>query len=1398
MSINNALRMPVTNSPALPMRTTARRGTRAVWALSCLIAVTASPLSATAGGAKNRVRALTHQTASASADGPGSSTIAGTPAGTTTIRIAGTRTPTFTMYKLERPARVVVDIANATLDRSLIGRDAKATWTVGSWSVTQVESHELTNRGRATVRVIVRMARAGSYDVKAQGRDLLVVVTPREAAPPSADSAVAAAEDRAARATAELRGELAEAHSRASTAQRAANDAQRAADDARARARRAAEAEREARTAERAARDKVAASEAELRVLQGARAEAESARREIAKLKAAAAKAQRETRAAAARHEAELLAAEKRATKARAEAEKAIAEARAQAVSAQARAKERVRAAETSINEAKDVLKDAEQRLARAEKARKAAAASRRAARTAKSDVAAREREAAAAEKRLAERRAQAERAEKAAREYVRRAESKKSDDQAASALRKRAEAAARSAEKRRAQAERAAAVAERARAEAERAATAAESRQKNAMAAVRDAEREKKAAESAVSEAEKRRASAERHRQVAEKRRAEAEAAAKEASDRADRARALREREEAAFAEVSRARERAVADQRQVAAATGRLNKARQSAEAAEARLVTTRSGIADAERRLRAMTRRKDASQKEIADLRGEADRLAKERERTQRALKNHERNIKREERALRTLEKTRKSKAEELARMEQSAATARRTREREEKLLAELLKRRANAERALQEAEDKRLAAEAKRKTAEARRKTAEAKRLAAEAGRKAAEDQRLAAEAKARAAAQLAAQRDKANRKSSQKKSAQKKSTPARKPAGKKLAKKSGAKSRAKSKSARRGKSARVEQLSFADRDKVARVVIDIAGESRPRVLSASGQKAILEIPGARLPGDLQRTLDTSRYAGPIESISSYRDPRDPNKTRVVVRLDRPAKSALKRSGSTYYWDFAKTRREVAQAGGQRARSRSGQRGKRARSRTQTSVVVGGYGAASTPITQKTVAQLTRGKKKVYRGTKIDLDFKDADIHNLLRTLADVGGVNIVIPDEIQARVTVRLRRVPWDQALEVILASKGLWYRREGNMYRVALRKTLDAEDEAEAQRLANLVKTEAPEPELFILNYAVAKDVQKRLTPLLSPKGHLEIDERTNSVIINDVRANRRRIVDLLRLLDTQTPQVQIEARIVEARSTFNRDIGVQWGGSALASREGGNATGLIFPNSIGIRGGGEDGQTISTGISPSPSDFAVNLPAAVGSNAGGAIGLALGSVGGNFNLSLRLSALEDSGTVRIISQPKITVVDNQRAEISQGVSIPVSVVSANGTQTQFVPAVLSLVVIPHVSQRDCSVQMNLEIQKNEPDFVNTGARGDPSILRKEAKTTVLVADGETTVIGGIYTRNAGLAFSKVPFFGDLPVFGWLFKRRVESDDRSEILVFVTPRITNKSSLRCE
>ncbi len=305
----------------------------------------------------------------------------------------------------------------------------------------------------------------------------------------------------------------------------------------------------------------------------------------------------------------------------------------------------------------------------------------------------------------------------------------------------------------------------------------------------------------------------------------------------------------------------------------------------------------------------------------------------------------------------------------------------------------------------------------------------------------------------------------------------------------------------------------------------------------------------------------------------------------------------------------------------------------------------------------------------------------------------------------------------------------------------------------------------------------------------------MSPRGKVSVDTRTNMLIVSDVASNIAYIEDLVRNLDTPTPQVLIEARIVEARTTFLRDIGIQWGGNSLNSAGNGNATGIAFPSTVGVAGGATDATSNVNGLqlpaAASP-NYVVNLPAPVGTGSGGALGLTLGSVNGAVNINLRLSSLENTGNVRIISAPKITTLDNIEAAIEQGVAIPISVVSAAGTNTVFVDAKLNLTVKPHVTNEG-SVIMNVQITRNEPDFVNTGARGDPTILKKQAKTEMLVRDGDTAVIGGIYTRNTGLSYAKVPWFADIPVIGWLFKNRRENDDRTELLIFITPRIVNRA-----
>ncbi|MCX5741076.1 MAG: type IV pilus secretin PilQ, partial [Proteobacteria bacterium] len=563
--------------------------------------------------------------------------------------------------------------------------------------------------------------------------------------------------------------------------------------------------------------------------------------------------------------------------------------------------------------------------------------------------------------------------------------------------------------------------------------------------------------------------------------------------------------------------------------------------------------------------------------------------------------------------------------------------------------------------------------------------------------------------------------------------------------------------------------RISDITFKGDDTTAEVSLTVSSAT-PRIAMGelTATHAELVIDDAELAQKLERKLDVTRFGSAVRSVSSFRDRRVANRVRLVAELSGPATPSFERVGNAIHWKLA-----TADA------ARAGAVARHAPMRVERvpSPVVAGFAAASTPVAQQTVAQVPQGRRRIYHGATVSYDFKDASIHDLLRLIADTGHVNIVVPDSIDPKVTVRLNRVPWDQALEVILASHGLWYRRDGNLYRIATRKEIDAEDEAEAARRAAAVAAESPAPQVVPLNYASAAELKTKLEGMLSQKGSLNVDDRTNALIINDVAGNREQITRLALQLDTQTPQISIEARIVEARSTFLRQIGVQWGGRATAGAAGGNATGLVWPSSVGLIGGSEDQQTVRSGVA-APSDFAVNLPASTGSGEGGALGMSLGSVGGNFNINLRLSALEDSGTVRIISAPKITVLNNKEAKISQGVSIPISVVSASGTQTQFVQADLSLTVTPYVSQRDCAIAMSLNVTKNEPDFVNVGARGDPTILRKEAKTSMLVQDGETSVLGGIYTRNSGLAYKKIPFLGDLPVLGWLFKNRRENDDR--------------------
>ncbi len=589
-----------------------------------------------------------------------------------------------------------------------------------------------------------------------------------------------------------------------------------------------------------------------------------------------------------------------------------------------------------------------------------------------------------------------------------------------------------------------------------------------------------------------------------------------------------------------------------------------------------------------------------------------------------------------------------------------------------------------------------------------------------------------------------------------------------------------------------------------------VVIDLSETGEFQESSRGNGRRTLTLACSKLPGELVRTLDVSAFGGKLTGVSSYS--RTDGKAGVVIDVDTRGQleTYVSRRGSSLVWAFGeKGSRQPSTVTGL---GRDGGAARKTRTVHVESAVTGLQEVVS-GFEPQTLESRTDGaqagafgtnmlgqaqeQRRNFTGRRIDIDLKDADVHNVLRLLADVGQVNIVTADNVTGSVTIRVRNVPWDQALDIVLQSKNLGMVRQANMIRVAPLSDLEKEREMQIARRQQEIKLAPIETRLIPVSYAQAADLQDRARPMLSERGSIAVDERTNVMIVRDIAGNLNQIEELTRSLDTQTPQVLVEARIVEATSRYIRDVGIQWGGDATFSGATGNPTGLAFPNSVGLAGGASDGNTPTAGLSPFTNsvanpNFAVNLPAAVGTGQGGALGLSFGSIDNTINLAVRLSAAESSGMLRILSSPRILTLDNREARISQGTLIPFSQVSAQGVQTTFQEAKLQLLVRPHVTA-DGSVSMHVKINRDEPDFNQTSAKGDPTILKREAETDLLVLDGHTAVIGGIFTRNTGRNLDQVPFFGDIPLIGLLFQRRRASDSRGELVIFLTPRIVNRA-----
>jgi type IV pilus secretin PilQ/predicted competence protein len=406
---------------------------------------------------------------------------------------------------------------------------------------------------------------------------------------------------------------------------------------------------------------------------------------------------------------------------------------------------------------------------------------------------------------------------------------------------------------------------------------------------------------------------------------------------------------------------------------------------------------------------------------------------------------------------------------------------------------------------------------------------------------------------------------------------------------------------------------------------------------------------------------------------------------------------------------------------------------------------------------------------------FSGDPYDFSFKNADISNILKFIAKISGLNMVIDPDVTGRFTCELVQVPWDQALELILKVNGLDMIQEGNILRIG-----------KVEKLANEAKTrqqlrEAREQEGNLefstrtLSYAKVRDVQPILQKQMSPRGEMVIDERTNTLIISEV-PDRIKIIDgLIDTLDAANPQVQIEARIVEASASSLDSFGIQWGYNAISNAAHGNQTNLVFPNSI-----------VSNGVTSTanPAGYAINIPTA---DSVVFPKISLGNIAGTFNLDVALSALTRKGKGRLISSPRATTQNNMPAEITQGERIPIQTNQNNTITTQYINAALEMKVTPQITAKG-SVIMMIDIKNDVANF-DKQVQGIPTIVTETAKTTVMVNDGGTIVIGGLYKITHSTSSDGVPLLSKIPLLGALFRNSRKVGSQNELMIFITPRI---------
>ncbi|WP_180170206.1 type IV pilus secretin PilQ [Acinetobacter sp. YH12027] len=543
-----------------------------------------------------------------------------------------------------------------------------------------------------------------------------------------------------------------------------------------------------------------------------------------------------------------------------------------------------------------------------------------------------------------------------------------------------------------------------------------------------------------------------------------------------------------------------------------------------------------------------------------------------------------------------------------------------------------------------------------------------------------------------------------------------------------------------------------------------VVVDLLGGNTPVDVQQQGSKVVIRTLGNKVPAHLTRRLNVNDFATPVATVDAHND----GGNGVIT---------IQSTGSYEYMAYQTDNKLTVSL-------------KRPEDKN--------------PLRPKAANH--------YTGKKISLDFQDIEVRRVLQLLADFTEINMVAADTVQGNITLRLKDVPWDQALDIVLKTKNLDKRRNGNVIWIAPVSELIKAEEEEAKALRQSMKLAPLQTEYLTLSYAKAAEIEKLITQsktagnsgssnnsnnadddrgnLLSPRGTISADTRTNTLIINDTAQNIDKIRKMVDLLDIPVKQVMVEARIVRATTDFTKEMGVKWGILSQGINQndhllvGGSDTTLWD-----LKTPDDDGKyTIQR-----PSNLNVDL----GVTSQGASRIAFGLISlSDFMLDLELSALQADGYGEVISTPKVLTADKQMAKVSSGTQIPYQ--SSEGgvnpvSKTEFIDAVLSLDVTPSITP-DGKVQMLLNITSDTPG--NPTPTGQLTINKNQINTNVLIDNGETVVLGGIFEQETRNAQTKVPFLGDIPYLGRLFRKDLKSDNKRELLIFVTPRIVNDSVTR--